>query len=189
MDAFSYLSVLLSIIIGLAITQVLQGYRGLLLARKRVRSFAPSVIWSLLILVLATQSWWSSFGLNSYRDWTFGTFSVILLQTILLYMMAALVLPDTPAEGTIDLRAHYDAHIVAFYGILLAMLATSLLKDVLLQGRRVDPADVAAHGVFIALAIAAIRYRGARAQLGLSIAAAIFIAAYIAILFGRLSTG
>ena len=28
MDAFSYLSVLFSIILGLAITQILQGYRG-----------------------------------------------------------------------------------------------------------------------------------------------------------------
>jgi hypothetical protein len=32
MDAFGYLSVLLSIILGLAIAQVLQGYRSLLLA-------------------------------------------------------------------------------------------------------------------------------------------------------------
>ena len=31
MDQFSYLSVLLSIILGLAITQVLKGFRGLLL--------------------------------------------------------------------------------------------------------------------------------------------------------------
>ena len=37
MDAFSYLSVLLSIILGLAITQILQGYRALLLARSHVR--------------------------------------------------------------------------------------------------------------------------------------------------------
>ena len=31
MDAFSYLSVLLSIIVGLAITQILAGFRGFLL--------------------------------------------------------------------------------------------------------------------------------------------------------------
>jgi len=35
MDQFSYLSVLLSIILGLAITQVLKGFRGILLARSR----------------------------------------------------------------------------------------------------------------------------------------------------------
>ena len=39
MDAFSYLSVLLSIILGLGIQQVLQGYRALMLARGRVRFF------------------------------------------------------------------------------------------------------------------------------------------------------
>jgi hypothetical protein len=34
MGEFSYLSVLLSIILGLAITQILQGFRGLLQSRK-----------------------------------------------------------------------------------------------------------------------------------------------------------
>jgi hypothetical protein len=43
-DAFSYLSVLLSIIIGLAITQVLQGYRALLLSRAHVKLYAPPLI-------------------------------------------------------------------------------------------------------------------------------------------------
>ena len=38
MDAFSYLSVLISIILGLAVTQALQGFRGLMLARSRVRA-------------------------------------------------------------------------------------------------------------------------------------------------------
>jgi heme/copper-type cytochrome/quinol oxidase subunit 4 len=37
LDAFSYLSVLLSIILGLAITQVLLGLRSLMHARSRVR--------------------------------------------------------------------------------------------------------------------------------------------------------
>ena len=33
MDEFGYLSVLLSIIVGLAITQILQGFRGIVLSR------------------------------------------------------------------------------------------------------------------------------------------------------------
>ena len=44
MDAFSYLSVLLSIILGLAIAQVLQGYRAILLARGRVRLSAAALV-------------------------------------------------------------------------------------------------------------------------------------------------
>src|SRR5688572_14024615 len=66
MDSFSYLSVLLSIIIGLAITQVLQGLRVLMLSRETARLYAPSLIWAFLLLVIATQMWWSSFGLADH---------------------------------------------------------------------------------------------------------------------------
>ena len=76
MDAFSYLSVLLSIIIGLAITQVLQGYRALLLARRHVALYAPTLAWSVYILLMATQSWWASFGLSDRRDWSFLAFAI-----------------------------------------------------------------------------------------------------------------
>lgn len=188
MDAFSYLSVLLSIIIGLAITQVLQGYRAMLLARRRVKLFAPTIIWSLLILVLATQSWWSSFGLTDVRDWTFGVFGLILLQTVLLYMLAAIVLPDA-GEGTIDLAEHYREHVTAFFAIMLAMLAVSVTKDLSLPHHAANPIDLAGHGVFAAISIVAMRWRGARVQLGVAIAATIFIVAYIAILFSHLSGG
>src|SRR6185312_11679923 len=42
-DAFNYLSVLLSIILGLAITQILKGFRGLTLSRSRVVAYWPSL--------------------------------------------------------------------------------------------------------------------------------------------------
>ena len=44
--AFSYLSVLLSIILGLAIAEILQGYGTLLLSRASVKLYAPPLIWS-----------------------------------------------------------------------------------------------------------------------------------------------
>ena len=48
MDAFSYLSVLLSVILGLAIQQVLLGYRGLALLRRRMTWYAPPSLFLLL---------------------------------------------------------------------------------------------------------------------------------------------
>jgi len=36
-DEFGYLSVLLSVILGLAVTQILKGFRGLLLSRVRIQ--------------------------------------------------------------------------------------------------------------------------------------------------------
>jgi hypothetical protein len=41
-ESFDYLSVLPSIIIGLAITQVLLGFRGLILTRMKVKLYLPT---------------------------------------------------------------------------------------------------------------------------------------------------
>ncbi|WCT73547.1 hypothetical protein PQ455_18380 [Sphingomonas naphthae] len=186
MDAFSYLSVLLSIIIGLAMTQILQGYRGMLLARARIILYPPTLIWSVLILLFATQSWWASFGLNDYKGWTFGTFSVILAQTIFLYMLAALILPDMPAGETIDLKAHYYREIGPFYSLTIAMLAASLLKDWMLDGRLPEPRNLAFHFAFAGLSVLALIARHRRLHEAIAPLIGLCTIAYIAALFDRL---
>lgn len=185
MDALSYLSVLLSIIIGLAITQVLQGYRALLLHRRRVTPYFPPLAWSACILLIAVQMWWSSFGLADRLEWTFLAFSIILLQTILFYMMAGLVLPDMPADQPIDLRAHYFREVGPFYGIFIAIVLTSLIKNLTLDGVP-RPSELAFHGVFVAIGALAIAVRRPVLHHLLSGAICLAFVAYIALLFARL---
>jgi hypothetical protein len=185
MDAFSYLSVLLSIILGLAITQVLQGYRSLLLSRARVKLYAPPVIWSVLLVVFATQSWWASFGLAAFHGWTFAIFSVVLLQAMLLYMMTALVFPDM-ATGEIDLRAHYYHEARPFFAIAIAMLCVSIGKDVMVGGRLPAPANLGFHLFFAVIAAIAIITRRPRFHEIAAPLMAVFVVAYIALLFARL---
>jgi hypothetical protein len=186
MDAFEYLSVLLSIILGLAITQVLQGYRGLLLSRSTVTVYAPTLIWSALLLLIVTQSWWASFGLSDHRDWDFGSFSLILLQMVLLYMMAALILPDVPRGEPVDLRAHFYRERRPFFAIFLAMLATSLIKDWVLDGDLPEAENILAHAVFGALSVLALIVRKPRFhEIAAPVTAGLAII-YIAALFARL---
>ena len=187
MDAFSYLSVLLSIILGLAITQILQGYRGVLLARGRVRLYAPTLIWSGLLLVMAAQAWWSSFGLSHHSGWTFVQFSVVLLQMTLLYMMAGLVLPDTLHGEPVDLRAHYYREQRPFYGLFLAMLAVSIGKDWIIDGRLPSAANLAFHGIFAFITLTAFLVRKPRFHEIATPVGAFAMAAYIALLFARLA--
>lgn len=93
MDEFSYLSVLISVILGLAVTQILEGFRGILLSRTRIRIYWPVIAWAVLLLLICVQSWWAMFELRHYQPWTFAAFAVVLLQTILTYMLAGLVFP------------------------------------------------------------------------------------------------
>lgn len=186
MDAFSYLSVLISIILGLAITQVLQGYRALLLARGRIHADPTPLIWSGLILLFAAQAWWASFDLTERRNWDFLDFAVILLQMGLLYMLAALVLPDVPSEQPVDLAGHFERHRAAFFAFLIAMLASSILKEAVLEHRLPVPLNLAFHLLLVTIALAGIVFRSKKVQLALALLGTVGFLAYVALLFTRL---
>jgi hypothetical protein len=186
MDPFSYLSVLLSIIIGLAITQILKGFRGMLLSRARIRMYWPVLWWSILLLAMFVQSWWSMFGLRNVEDWTFQAFSIVLLQTIIEYMLAALVFPDFFGTETIDLRVHYFEHLGWFFGLMIAVLAVSLSKDLVLSGHMTNPMNVRFHAFFIIFSLTAILVRRDWYHQALPAIGVLGFCAYVLLLFSRL---
>ena len=187
MDEFSYLSVLLSIILGLAVTQILKGFRALLLSRARVRLYWPAIAWAFLLLVIYVQTWWASFGLRTHHDWTFTGFAIVLLQTALLYMMAGLVFPDFFGVDVVDLRENYFAHRGWFFGIAVTSALVSLAKDVVLSGHLPERSNVAFHVVFVILGVScAVTAREVFHKAAIVFAYILF-ASYIALLFSHLS--
>jgi hypothetical protein len=186
MDPFTYLSVLLSIVGGLALTQLLQGNRALLLARGRVRHSATVLVWSGLLIAIVAQAWWASFGLRDRTEWDFLSFAIILLQMGFIYMGAAVVFPDVPATGSVDVDAHWERHRGTFFAFLLAMLAASLLKSIALDDRLPPTPDVLFHFGLAIFAVIGIVVRKARFQLALALVTAAVIAAYVALLFARI---
>ena len=186
MDAFSYLAVLTSIILGLGIQQVLQGYRALILSRRRVKLYPLPLIWSVLLLAMIAQHWWASFGLADHGEWTFADFATILVQTALIYMGAAIVLPDIPPDEPIDLRDHYYREAPAFFAIGLATICWSVFREYMLEGQLLQPLNLFFHAVFAALAALAMLTKKPRLHEGMAgLMIALFVA-YIALLFARL---
>jgi hypothetical protein len=184
--SFSYLSILLSIVLGLAITQVLQGLRGLILARAKVKLYLPTLIWAGLVLLLAIQGWWASFAMRTHANWTFLALLVIVLQAISVYMAAALVLPDVTGDAVVNLRDHYFAHNRWFFGAVLGSLVFSAAKDLVLAGHLPGRMNLEFHMLFaVAVIVAAITRREWFHKL-LAPAAGLLILLYITLLFARL---
>jgi hypothetical protein len=145
MDEFGYLAVILSIILGLSVTQLLQGLSQVINARDRVRIYWPAIGWALLLLVIDVQAWWSMFGYRGRHAWTFLQFAILLLETILLYLLAALALPNPLGEQIVDLRINYFRHARWFFGSFLGVLLVSLVKNVVMSGSIQGPFDLSFH--------------------------------------------
>ena len=186
MEPFSYLSVLVSIILGLGITRLLTGLGQQIEFRDSVRFYWPSLVWAVTLLLVHVQAWWSMFGMRDHVGWTFVQFLVVLLQPITLYLLAALVLPTATPGAPVDLRTHYFEQARWFFSLFGALLVVSLVKDLTLDGALPDATNVAFHGVFLALsATGALTQREAFHRANAA-ATALLLAAYIAALFARL---
>ena len=186
MEAFSYLAVLISVVLGLAIQQVLQGYRSLALNRRHVEVYWPSIAWSVNILVMVVQNWWSMFGLADHHPWTFAAFAVLLIQTAALYMMAGLVMPDTPPGERIDLKAHYYRERATFFAISLFVIGWSAIRHLTIAGEWLSGANLAFHVLFAVMATAAIVSRNERIHAFLAALMTAVFLLYIGLLFARL---
>ena len=186
MDAFSYLSVLISVILGLAVTQILKGFRGILLSRARVRIYWPVIAWAALLLLICFQHWWSMFGLRNRHDWTFQQFAMVLLNVIFIYMVAGLVFPDFFGEEAVDLKQSFYAHRGWFFGLAFGVIVASLCKNFVLDGRLPPPLDLTFHGIFgLTLLIGALT-RSERYHKGLVVFGGVLFVLYIVLLYARI---
>jgi hypothetical protein len=188
MDAFSYLSVLLSIILGLAITQILKGVRGMVLARARVVPYWPTFVFAAFLFLIDVQVWWAFFEMRHVQIWTFPLFALVLTQTTSLYLLAALVMPDFFGEETIDLRKHYYAHHRIFFCLFIVGLIASLAKSTFLEGGHLpaDNIDVAFHLGWITIGLIGAITMREWFHKSISVLGALSFLVYIALLFMRL---
>jgi hypothetical protein len=185
-DAFSYLSVLLSIILGLAIAQLLQGVGQLLQLRGRVRWYWPAVVWMAMLLLIYVQSWWAIFDLRNVRAWTFAAFAIVLLQTVLEYLLAALLTPLSFGDGNIDLRSHYFAQSRAFFVVLAGVLVVSLAKSKVVSGGFPQGENLAFHLALLALSAVCVVLIREWAHRLVAVASLVLFVIYIARLFSHL---
>ena len=155
MDEWGFLSVIVSIILGLSITQLLQGISEVINERDRVRFYGPAVGWSVLLLIVNVQAWWAMFGYRNRHSWTFVQFSTVLMEVILLYLLAALALPNFAGPTAIDLRANYFKHKAWFFGFLILVLLDSLLKSFVVGGGPPGTLDLGFHLIWMTTALIA----------------------------------
>jgi len=113
MNPFDYLTILVSIVLGLAMTNVLTRLAIVVSARERVDFYWPPIAWAMWIFFISIQHWWAAWSTHHVREWTFLTFCTGLLDPIILFFLSALVLPDRDEGGVIDLGVWY---IQAFKG-------------------------------------------------------------------------
>ena len=95
---FEYVSILVSIILGLGITQILSSFSDLLYNHKKVKFYLPHSIWVIFVLFLHIQDWFVTYQLKDKMIWELPELVFILLYPIMLFMAAKMLIPTNNDE-------------------------------------------------------------------------------------------
>lgn len=132
MSTGDYIATFASILIGLAVADLVTSFNRLMRARGRVAWDWLPVAVALLVLLSSVQFWWSRFPLwTAAQTFSFAAFLPDLLLLLIIFFLAAASLPDDlPTEGRFDLGAYYRDNARYFWSLFAAFVATATIVRV-----------------------------------------------------------
>lgn len=136
MSQLEYLIALISIIVGLGLTELARSLRELVRPSRRVRWHWLPLLWAATLFLLILQVWWSSFRVLQQEVFQSAlAFLPYALLFVGLYLLCAFALPDedwtgyasdadASTEEALDLESFYfsAAHRHWFFGTHIALL-------------------------------------------------------------------
>ena len=186
MSSFDYLTVLISIVLGLAIANVLTRLAAVITARERVDFYWPPVAWAIWLFFLAVQHWWAEWGIRHTSQWTFLDFWLLLLVPVDLYLLSAVVLPDREEDGRLDLGEWYFHNRAWLFALMFFLPALSILEEINRSGHMASNLNLAFLLAFEIVIVIAYVLKSRKAQEWITAQAMAMTVLYVALLFVRL---
>ena len=116
MTLFEYLSVFLSVIMGLGITHILAGLSKTIHYRSSLILSWVHTLWAINILIYTIIIWWGMFWWGKQIEWSFFEFLLLLLFAITLFLAPSLFFPLDRLKD-LDFNAHFSETRVWFFSV------------------------------------------------------------------------
>jgi hypothetical protein len=132
MEIFEYVIVLTSIVIGLAVTHLMQGIAGLVQHPGKDKVWWVHLGWVAFWLLTSIFWWWWEFRLQQIHVWTFQLYLFVTIYAFTIYLICALLFPSN-LEGYEGYRDYLLSRRRWIYGLMLFALTLDVF-DTLVKG-------------------------------------------------------
>lgn len=166
MGLFEFLMVLVSVVIGLGLTEILSGAANLLRARASVRFHWFHVLFQLGVFFALLQQWWEFWDMEGMGEISYFAVLAILGPPVFLFLIANLLYPSS-SEGS-DLEEYYYQQAPLLWGLVIAGTVVGTFLQPLIFGEPVfHPANLSGIPMIVICVILAIsKKRRVHAVLG-----------------------
>lgn len=139
MDRFSFVMVLLSIIVGLGVTELLTNIARQIQHRTDAKFYWLHSVLAALVFIALLQQWWESWDQRDVEMWTFPMLLLMLGGPIGLYIISHVLFPRV--FDHVDFEKHYYENTRVTYVIALATVVSASLYRPLSFGSTLFDAD------------------------------------------------
>jgi len=167
---FDYLAVLISVVLGLAVTHVLSGFAGTINRRASVRPDWVQLFWGVNVLGYVLGVWWGMYWWKHLSVWTVQQFVFLTAYSIVLFMMASTLFPAEDNRGEEGESAFWRNR-RWFFGLLLAAHLIDIPETAAKQVdglRAVPPEYWVVAPAFLAIALAGLLTRDRKVHAALA---------------------
>lgn len=127
---FDYFGILISIIIGLALTHALRGLVRLIQMRHVVRLYWVHIVWTLNVLHFSLAIWFGMFWWRNLHEWTSDLFYFLAAYATVIFMWASMLYPAEYAEG-FDFQEYFLSNRRWFFGFQMAVCLMDIPETIL----------------------------------------------------------
>ena len=121
MSLFEFVLVMVSIVLGLGVTHVLQGISLVVRHRRTMPVDWVPLIWAATLFLLVNSNWWAIWDFR-HVHWTFLTFFYVMVEPAVLYLAMTLLLPVDAAEQHED---SFESVRLPFMSLMLVFMIMS----------------------------------------------------------------
>ena len=134
MTAFEIVFTLLTMITSLALAHLLNGFVNLMRHSRRVRFSFVHGLWGWIAFATLIGNWASFWQMRDVDSWPATVVLLIVLAGTVQYAFCALITPEMPLEGELDLSEFHARDHSLYILAMFALLAISLLLNIALGG-------------------------------------------------------
>lgn len=125
-DIFPHVRIVMGMVIGLGVTRLLSGVARIVQHPKQYGLYVVHLAWVASVLLSLVHFWWWEFGLYQIEAWTFGKYIFIIGYAITLFLLCALLFPESMQD-----YKSYEDYFYSRRGWFFGLLATTYLLDVI----------------------------------------------------------
>lgn len=132
MGAFDYVMMLAAIVIGLALTHLMQGVGRIVENPRASKIWWVHLVWVAHTGLLSVFWWWFQFELRRTPVWTFQLYAFVLGYAFLIYLICTILFPSDLGDAR-DFKKYFLSRRRWFFGMLIALLIVDVI-DTLSKG-------------------------------------------------------